>query len=164
MFSGSMVALVTPMHTDGAVDWDSLEQLIEWHIQSGTDAIVSVGTTGESATLNFDEHKAVIRFTVEMVKKRVPVIAGAGGNATREAIELTFSAYHGGCDATLQVTPYYNRRNADSMPISSKSPTPCRCRSFSTTFPAAPAAICCPKPPPHWQKSKISSALKKPRP
>lgn len=109
MFSGSMVALVTPMHTDGAVDWDSLEQLIEWHIQSGTDAIVSVGTTGESATLNFDEHKAVIRFTVEMVKKRVPVIAGAGGNATREAIELTFSAYHGGCDATLQVTPYYNK-------------------------------------------------------
>lgn len=109
MFTGSMVALVTPMHKDGTIDWDRLERLIEWHITEGTDAIVAVGTTGESATLTFDEHKAVVRFTVDIVKKRIPVIAGAGANATREAIELTFSAYHGGCDATLQVTPYYNK-------------------------------------------------------
>lgn len=109
MFQGSMVALTTPMHVDGAIDWHKLEQLIEWHIASGTDAIVSVGTTGESATLTFDEHKAVVRFTVDIVKKRIPVIAGAGGNATKEAIELTVSAYQGGCDATLQVAPYYNK-------------------------------------------------------
>ncbi|SUO94584.1 4-hydroxy-tetrahydrodipicolinate synthase [Suttonella ornithocola] len=109
MFQGSMVALATPMHTDGTIDWHKLEQLIEWHIQSGTDAIISVGTTGESATLDFDEHKAVVRFTVDIVKKRIPVIAGAGGNSTREAIELTVSAYQGGCDGTLQVAPYYNK-------------------------------------------------------
>lgn len=109
MFQGSMVALITPMHADGAIDWHKLEQLIEWHIAEGTDAIVSVGTTGESATLTFDEHKAVVRFTVDIVKKRIPVIAGAGGNATKEAIELTTSAYQGGCDATLQVAPYYNK-------------------------------------------------------
>ncbi len=109
MFAGSMVALVTPMHTDGTIDWHQLEQLIEWHIQEGTDAIVSVGTTGESATLDVDEHKSVIRFTVDIVNKRIPVIAGAGANSTKEAIELTTSAYQGGCDATLQVTPYYNK-------------------------------------------------------
>lgn len=109
MFTGSMVALVTPMHDDGTIDWQQLEQLIEWHIAEGTDVIVSVGTTGESATLTFDEHKAVVRFTVDIIKKRVPVIAGAGANSTQEAIELATSAYQGGCDATLQVTPYYNK-------------------------------------------------------
>lgn len=109
MFQGSMVALITPMHADGAIDWHKLEQLIEWHIAEGTNAIISVGTTGESATLTFDEHKAVVRFTVDITKKRIPVIAGAGANSTKEAIELTISAYQGGCDATLQVTPYYNK-------------------------------------------------------
>lgn len=109
MFHGSIVALVTPMLEDGTIDWHALESLIEWHIASGTDAIVSVGTTGESATLSYDEHKAVTRFTVEIAKKRIPVIAGAGANSTHEAVELTFSAYHSGCDATLQVAPYYNK-------------------------------------------------------
>ncbi len=109
MFTGSMVALVTPMHNDATIDWQRLERLIEWHITEGTDAIVTVGTTGESATLTFDEHKAVVRFTVDIVDKRIAVIAGAGANATREAIELTVAAYHGGCDATLQVAPYYNK-------------------------------------------------------
>ena len=109
MFTGSMVALVTPMHNDTTIDWQRLERLIEWHITEGTDAIVTVGTTGESATLTFDEHKAVVRFTVDIVDKRIAVIAGAGANATREAIELTVAAYHGGCDATLQVAPYYNK-------------------------------------------------------
>lgn len=109
MFHGSIVALVTPMLEDGTIDWYALENLINWHIAEGTDAIVSVGTTGESATLSYDEHKAVTRFTVEIAKKRIPVIAGAGANSTHEAIELTYSAYHSGCDATLQVAPYYNK-------------------------------------------------------
>lgn len=109
MFQGSMVALVTPMLSDGAIDWQHLEKLIEWHISEGTDAIVSVGTTGESATLTHDEHKAVTRFTVEIVNKRIPVIAGAGANSTREAIELSLSAYQSGVDGTLQVAPYYNK-------------------------------------------------------
>lgn len=106
---GSLVAIITPMHQDGSIDWKSLEELIEWHIQSGTDSIVAVGTTGESPTLNFEEHKAVIKFVVDKVNKRVPVIAGAGANSTEEAIELTVSAYQAGCDATLQVCPYYNK-------------------------------------------------------
>lgn len=109
MFHGSIVALVTPMREDGTIDWHALENLINWHVASGTGAIVSVGTTGESATLTYDEHKAVTRFTVEIAAKRIPVIAGAGANSTAEAIELTFSAYHSGCDATLQVAPYYNK-------------------------------------------------------
>ena len=109
MFHGSIVALVTPMREDDSIDWHALENLINWHIASGTGAIVSVGTTGESATLTYDEHKAVTRFTVEIAKKRIPVIAGAGANSTAEAIELTYSAYHSGCDATLQVAPYYNK-------------------------------------------------------
>lgn len=109
MFSGSMVALVTPMHSDGKIDWQRLENLIEWHIQSGTNVLVAVGTTGESATLSFDEHKSVVRFFVEIVKKRIPVVAGAGANSTQEAIELALSAYQGGADGTLQVAPYYNK-------------------------------------------------------
>lgn len=109
MFQGSMVALVTPMLNDGAIDWQRLEKLIEWHISEGTDAIVSVGTTGESATLTHDEHKAVTRFTVNIVNKRIPVIAGAGANATSEAVELSIAAYQSGVDATLQVAPYYNK-------------------------------------------------------
>lgn len=109
MFQGSIVALVTPMLDNGAVDWAKLEQLIEWHVTSGTDIIVSVGTTGESATLDLEEHKAVIRFTVECVNKRIPVIAGAGGNATAEAVKLALAAYNYGCAATLQVVPYYNK-------------------------------------------------------
>lgn len=109
MFQGSMVALITPFRPDNSIDWHSLEALINWHIAQGTQAIVSVGTTGESATLNFDEHKAVMRFTVDIVNKRLPVMAGAGGNSTSEAIELALSAYQAGCDGTLQVTPYYNK-------------------------------------------------------
>lgn len=107
MFSGSMVALITPMHNNGDIDWHTLEKLIEWHIESGTDAIVSVGTTGESATLTFSEHQEVLRFTVEIAKKRLPIIAGAGSNTTQRAAELTLFAYENGCDATLHITPYY---------------------------------------------------------
>jgi 4-hydroxy-tetrahydrodipicolinate synthase len=109
MFRGSMVALVTPMQVDGSVDYQSLANLVEFHIENNTSAIVSMGTTGESATLNMDEHCDVIARTVEMVKGRIPVIAGTGANSTWEAIELTRCAQQGGADACLLVTPYYNK-------------------------------------------------------
>ncbi len=109
MIKGSIVAIVTPMLADGKVDWKSLETLVEWHIAEGTDAIVSVGTTGESATLDIDEHIEVIRRTVQLVKGRIPVIAGTGSNATTEAIEQTKAAQAVGADAALLVTPYYNK-------------------------------------------------------
>ena len=109
MISGSIVAIVTPMTADGAVDYATLGQLVEWHISSGTNAIVAVGTTGESATLDVDEHCAVIRETVRAAKGRIPVIAGTGANSTTEAIELTECARTAGADACLLVTPYYNK-------------------------------------------------------
>lgn len=107
MFHGSMVALVTPMEDDGRVDLEGLERLVEFHVQNGTDALVAVGTTGESATLSMDEHCAVIRQVVEFARGRVPVIAGTGSNSTREAIDLTASAADAGADACLLVAPYY---------------------------------------------------------
>jgi 4-hydroxy-tetrahydrodipicolinate synthase len=110
-----MVALVTPMHADGSLDDDALARLIEWHVEQGTDAIVSVGTTGESPTLSPDEHIGVIRRTVELVAGRIPVLAGAGGNATTEAIHLASAAQQAGADATLQVVPYYNKPTQEGM-------------------------------------------------
>ena len=115
MFRGSMVALVTPMHPDGSVDFDSLGQLIEFHIDNGTSAIVSMGTTGESATLNEKEHCEVIRRTVAMAKDRIPVIAGTGANSTTEAISLTKCAMQAGADACLLVTPYYNKPTQEGL-------------------------------------------------
>ncbi len=109
MIKGSIVAIVTPMFPDGALDWKGLDELVEWHIAEGTDAIVAVGTTGESATLDYDEHIEVIRRVVRQVRKRIPVIAGTGSNSTREAIELTRAAKEVGADAALLVTPYYNK-------------------------------------------------------
>ena len=109
MFTGSMVAMVTPMHDDGGVDWDALERLVEHHIAQATDAIVSVGTTGESATLDHDEHGEVITRTVKAVAGRIPVIGGTGANSTSEAISLTRSAADAGVDACLLVVPYYNK-------------------------------------------------------
>ena len=109
MFGGSMVALVTPMQIDGSVDYQSLADLVEFHIENNTSAIVTMGTTGESATLDMDEHCNVMARTVEMVKGRIPVIAGTGANSTSEAIELTRCAQRGGADAALLVTPYYNK-------------------------------------------------------
>ncbi len=104
-----MVALVTPMQVDGSVDYESLAGLVEFHIENNTTAIVSMGTTGESATLDLDEHCEVMARTVEMVNGRIPVIAGTGANSTSEAIELTRCAQQGGADACLLVTPYYNK-------------------------------------------------------
>jgi len=115
MFSGSMVALVTPMRADGSLDDDSLRKLVEFHISQGSDAIVAVGTTGESATLTVEEHCAVIRKVVEQVDGRVPVIAGTGANSTSEAIELTQYAKELNVDAVLLVTPYYNRPTQEGM-------------------------------------------------
>ena len=106
---GSLVALVTPMEEGGEVDYESLEKLIDWHINQGTNGIVSVGTTGESATLDVDEHVEVIKHTVEHVNSRVPVIAGTGANSTSEAIELTQESKQNGADFALIVTPYYNK-------------------------------------------------------
>lgn len=109
MIRGSIVAIVTPMHADGAVDYPALDALVEWHIAEGTNAIVAVGTTGESATLDMDEHLGVIRRVIEASRGRVPVIAGTGANSTSEAIELTVAAHQAGADAALLVTPYYNK-------------------------------------------------------
>ena len=108
MFSGSFVALVTPFQ-DGEVDYKTLEELVEFHLENGTDGIVPVGTTGESPTLSHEEHKKVVETVVNVVDGKIPVIAGAGSNSTAEAIELTDFAYKIGADATLQVAPYYNK-------------------------------------------------------
>ncbi len=115
MISGSIVALVTPMQEDGSVDYETLHRLLEWHVEEGTDAIVSVGTTGESATLGQEEHCQVIRRTIEFVNKRIPVIAGTGANATSEAVHLTRRAAEMGADACLLVTPYYNKPTQEGL-------------------------------------------------
>lgn len=115
MIAGSMVALVTPMDAEGGLDWQALEKLVEFHLQEGTDAIVAVGTSGESATLNVQDHVEVIRRVVELVRGRIPVIAGTGANCTREAIELTTNAKGVGADACLLVTPYYNKPTQEGL-------------------------------------------------
>ena len=115
LIQGSLVALVTPMTPEGAVDWDAYERLIEWHIASGTDGIVTMGTTGESPTLDIAEHNEVVAFTVKKVAGRVPVIAGTGGNSTAEAIELTQHARDVGADVSLQVVPYYNKPTQEGL-------------------------------------------------
>ena len=115
MISGSIVALATPMDAEGRLDWDSLTRLVDFHLQEGTDSIVAVGTTGESATLSVDEHVAVIRHVVKQVAGRIPVIAGTGANCTAEAIELTTAAKQAGADACLLVTPYYNKPTQEGL-------------------------------------------------
>ncbi len=121
MFRGSMVALVTPMAEDGSLDFDALGRLVEFHIENGTNALVAVGTTGESATLNEAEHCEVIRRIVDMVRGRIPVIAGTGANSTREAIDLTRCAMEGGADACLLVTPYYNKPTQEGLYLHHKA-------------------------------------------
>ncbi len=112
---GSIVALVTPMHEDGSVDYATLRKLIDWHIAEGTDCIGVVGTTGESPTVTVDEHCEIIRVSVEHAAGRVPIMAGAGGNATAEAIELSRFAKQVGADCTLQVVPYYNKPSQEGI-------------------------------------------------
>jgi 4-hydroxy-tetrahydrodipicolinate synthase len=115
MLTGSLVAIVTPMHEDGSQDFARFKNLIDWHIAEGTDAIVVVGTTGESPTVNFDEHKELIRVAVEHAAGRVPVVAGTGANSTAEAIELSHSAKQSGAQYSLSVVPYYNKPSQEGM-------------------------------------------------
>jgi 4-hydroxy-tetrahydrodipicolinate synthase len=115
MITGSLVAIVTPMHEDGSLDLARFRQLIDWHVAEGTDGIVVVGTTGESPTVNFDEHKELIRIAVQHSHGRIPIIAGTGGNSTVEAIELTASAKQNGATACLSVVPYYNKPTQEGM-------------------------------------------------
>ena len=112
---GSIVALVTPMHEDGSVDYDGLRSLIDWHIAEGTDCIGVVGTTGESPTVSVEEHCEIIRVSVQHAAGRVPVMSGAGANSTREAIELTRFSKEVGADCTLQVVPYYNKPSQEGI-------------------------------------------------
>ena len=115
MLKGSLVALITPMNQDGSINYEQLHDLIDWHIENGTDGIVAVGTTGESATLPVEEHLAVIEATVKHVSKRVPVIAGTGANNTVEAIALSKAAEQAGADYTLSVVPYYNKPSQEGI-------------------------------------------------
>jgi 4-hydroxy-tetrahydrodipicolinate synthase len=115
MITGSLVAIVTPMHEDGGLDLARFKQLIDWHVAEGTDGIVVVGTTGESPTVDFDEHKELIRIAVQHSRGRIPIIAGTGGNSTAEAIELTESAKENGATACLSVVPYYNKPTQEGL-------------------------------------------------
>lgn len=115
MIQGSLVAIVTPMHADGSLDLPGLRKLIDWHITEGTDGIVIVGTTGESPTVSVEEHCELIKVAVEHTNKRIPIIAGTGGNSTSEAIALTSYAKQVGADASLLVVPYYNRPTQEGM-------------------------------------------------
>src|SRR5690606_31865446 len=115
MTAGRIVALVTPMDAQGGLDWNALSKLVDFHLQEGTNAIVAVGTTGESATLDVGEHIEVIRRVVDQVAGRIPVIAGTGANSTREAVELTENARSAGADACLLVTPYYNKPTQEGL-------------------------------------------------
>ncbi|RWU25132.1 4-hydroxy-tetrahydrodipicolinate synthase [Pseudomonas alkylphenolica] len=115
MIAGSMVALVTPMDAQGRLDWDSLRKLVDFHLENGTHAIVAVGTTGESATLDVKEHIEVIKAVVKQVNGRIPVIAGTGANSTSEAVHLTQNAKDAGADACLLVVPYYNKPTQEGL-------------------------------------------------
>lgn len=115
MLTGSLVAIVTPMLPDGALDFPRLKSLIDWHVAEGTDGIVIVGTTGESPTVDFDEHHQLITAAVEYADKRIPVIAGTGGNSTREAIHLAGYAKQAGAEYSLSVVPYYNKPTQEGM-------------------------------------------------
>ncbi len=121
MFHGSIVALVTPMTAEGGIDYASLQRLVEFHVENGTGAIVAMGTTGESATLDEDEHCEVMRRVAQMARGRIPVIGGTGANSTREAIALTRCAMEGGVDACLLVTPYYNKPTQEGLYLHHKA-------------------------------------------
>src|SRR5512138_2761371 len=115
MITGSLVAIVTPMREDSSLDLARFKNLIDWHVSEGTDGIVVVGTTGESPTVNFEEHKELIRIAVQHARGRIPIIAGTGGNSTAEAIELTESAKKADATACLSVVPYYNKPTQEGM-------------------------------------------------
>lgn len=115
IFTGAGVAIITPFHADGSVNYDKLDELIEYHVANGTDSIVICGTTGESSTLTEEEHMECIRFTAERTKKRIPVVAGTGSNCTRTAIQMSKEAVAAGADGLLVVTPYYNKATQQGL-------------------------------------------------
>ena len=115
IFEGAGVALITPFHPNGDVNYEKLEELLEEQVAGGTDAIITCGTTGESSTMSHEEHLDVVRFTCGVVKQRVPVIAGTGSNSTREAIYLSTQAQEAGADGLLVVTPYYNKATQNGL-------------------------------------------------
>ena len=115
MLQGSIVALVTPMRADGSIDWEAHERLVQWHVESGTAGVVPMGTTGESATLNTQEHLEVISRTIELASGRISVVAGTGSNSTEETLHQTKEAESLGADACLLVTPYYNRPTQEGL-------------------------------------------------
>ncbi|STS84310.1 dihydrodipicolinate synthase [Klebsiella pneumoniae] len=162
MFTGSIVALVTPMDENGNVCRTSLKKLIDYHVANGTSAIVSVGTTGESATLSHEEHGDVVMMTLELADGRIPVIAGTGANATAEAISLTKRFNDSGVVGCLTVTPYYNRPTQEGLfqhfkAIAEHTDLP----QFCIMCHPVPVAICCRKPLAVWRKLKILSVLRK---
>ena len=114
-FTGTFTALVTPFNKDGSVDYSALRSLVQWQVENGVNGLVPVGTTGESPTLEFQEHIKVINTTVEAASGKAAIIAGTGANSTAEAIELTREILNAGVDATLQVTPYYNKTSQDGL-------------------------------------------------
>ena len=147
VFTGAGVAIITPMHADGSVNYAELGRIIDDQIEHGIDAIIICGTTGESATLTHEEHAECIRFAVEHTARRVPVVAGTGSNDTAYAVKLSQHAEEVGADALLLVTPYYNKASqagADRA-FFPRSRTPFRCPASCTTSPAAPAATSCPQ-------------------
>jgi 4-hydroxy-tetrahydrodipicolinate synthase len=161
-FEGAITALVTPMR-NGGIDEQGLVDLIEFQIAGGIHGIVPCGTTGESATLNFEEHKRVIELTVKTVKGRVPVIAGTGANSTLEAIELTESAKDSGADAVLSVVPYYNKPSQEGLFRHFKlSLMPSIFRWFSTMCRAGRSPTCCPRQWPGWRCCPMSSVSRRP--
>jgi len=115
MITGSIVAIVTPMHADGSLDWDVFRSLLDFHIEQGTDAVVVAGTTGESPTVDVEEHEQLIQVAVEHAAKRIPIIAGTGANSTKEAIELAAFSKRAGADASLTVVPYYNKPTQEGL-------------------------------------------------
>ena len=115
MITGSIVAIVTPMHADGSLDWDAFRSLLDFHIEQGTDAVVVAGTTGESPTVDVEEHEQLIQVAVEHAAKRIPIIAGTGANSTKEAIELAAFSKRAGADASLTVVPYYNKPTQEGL-------------------------------------------------
>ena len=158
VFTGAAVAIITPMHADGSVNYDELGRIIEDQIVNHTDAIVICGTTGESPALDHEEHTQCIRYTVQKVAGRVPVIAGTGSNDTRYAIQLSQQAQEDGADALLLVTPYYNKTSqagliAHSPLLQMRLICPVSC----IMCPAAPVATCSPLRWPNWRSCPIST-------
>jgi dihydrodipicolinate synthase/N-acetylneuraminate lyase len=158
MITGSIVAIVTPMHEDGSLDLNSLRNLVDFHVREGTDGIVIVGTTGESPTVNVEEHCELIRATVEHAAGRIPVIAGTGANSTAEAIELTEFARKAGADMALSVVPYSTRPRKASIAISRRLPKRSNSPFCFITCRAAPSPTCRTTPSCVWPGCRVSSA------